>query len=135
MKVAESKFLILHFFEPKNTVKVQWLPASKNMMPEDFQKQILTEAEVFRKYSPAKVLADTQNLFYTIVATEQEWHNQIIMPIFAEIQLKKLAVLMSKDVFAGFSVNQILDNDTAASYKTRYFNAEADAQKWLDETN
>ena len=133
MIVANSDFLVLSYLEENQIIKVDWKSASSEMSKEDFKMQVHLENDAFNQYKPSCILGQTQNLSYTISPQEQDWHNEIILPTFKNIGLKKMAIVVSADFFAQISVNQILDEDVNASYKTQYFEDEMSALDWLKE--
>lgn len=134
MIVAQTPFLMLHYFADAQTVKVEWLSTSAEMNSEAFQTQIQLEHQVFSTYKPKFILAQTEQMHYTISPREQEWHNDLIMPVFQTIGLRKLAIVVSRDLFTQVSINQTLENETAStSFKTRHFESLLEAQQWLSQ--
>jgi hypothetical protein len=68
---------------------------------------------------------------YTIVPALQEWHNGVLFPAFAEVGVKKLAVVVSNDIFALMSIEQLIEDVADAKFITRYFDEELVARDWL----
>ncbi|TAF65704.1 MAG: hypothetical protein EAZ55_08040 [Cytophagales bacterium] len=134
MIISETNFIIISYLEPQNAVKVEWKADSSLMGVEEFKAQINLEKEAFVQYKPSFVLGQTQAMAYTISPEEQNWHNELIMPTFASIGLKKLAVVVSNDIFAQVSIQQALEEGETTEqngFKTRYFENETDALTWF----
>lgn len=134
MIVKETSFMVFSHLKDLDIVKVDWQAASESMSDDDFKEQITLEKEVFLAHRPKGVLGQTQNLKFSIKPDLQEWHNTQIMPIFKEIGLRKLAVVVSQDFFTEVSVSQLIEDDEQRSYQTQYFPNEVEAIEWLKES-
>lgn len=132
MIVKETEFVAFSYFKEDEMAKVDWQTASENMSNDIFKEQIMIEKEVFATYQPKYILGQTQNLRFIIHPGLQEWHNEQIMPVWKEIGLQKLAIIVSEDIFAEVSVSQLIEDDTESTYQTQYFPNEEEAMKWLN---
>jgi hypothetical protein len=133
MIVEQTPFLILSYFSQTDIVELEWLPKTSDMKDQEFQENVLLQNEVLLKHRPKKILAKTPEMDYTISPDEQEKHNDIILPTFRVIELEKLAVIVSHDLFTQVSINQIVEDDTTATYQTSYFEDTTSAMAWLTE--
>lgn len=133
MIVQQTPFLTLNYVPEKELLELEWLSATSDMTAQEFQEQVRLENEALLTHKPKKLLAKTLEMEYTISPEEQEKHNDIILPTFKAIGLKKLAIVVSKDIFTQVSISQIIDDDTTAGYQTHYFDDTNSAIDWLTE--
>lgn len=133
MIAKKTPFIILSYFPETELLELEWLAATSDMTDMEFQENVRLENEVLLKYKPKNILAKTLEMRYTISPDEQEKHNNIILPTFKAIQLKKLAIVVSHDLFTQVSISQIVDDDTTASYQSNYFEDTVSAMAWLTE--
>lgn len=132
MLVKQTPFITFSYFPETELLELEWLEATSDMTDKEFQEQVLLENEVLLKHRPKKLLAKTLEMEYTISIDEQEKHNAIILPTFKTIELEKLAIVVSKDLFTQVSISQIIDDDTTAGYQTHYFEDTTSAMEWLN---
>jgi hypothetical protein len=102
------------------------------MSEADFKKGIEAEKTAIEEAKPKNILADTLQMGFAIPPSLQEWHNNIIFPVFQSVGLQKLAVLVSRDLFVQVSIEQLIDEDKQnVGLKTKYFDSEENAINWL----
>lgn len=100
------------------------------MTDEVFQTNMIEYAELVEKYQPRLLLLDTRDGQFTISPALQEWVAKKIAP--RTISIRKIANLLSQDVFALVSVEQLMEEKEIADfYEVRYFDTEAEAEAWL----
>lgn len=128
----KSSFLQINPMPEINGIKIQWLADSEKMSTEDFKKEIEEEKKALERAKPKNILADTLQMGFAIPPDLQEWHNNLIFPIFQSIGLQKLAILVSHDLFVQVSIEQLIDEDkSSTALKTKYFDSEENAIHWL----
>lgn len=79
------------------------------------------------------LLVDTTNSQFAISPDLQEWTAQVIAPLTAS--LKRMAFVMSPDIFSQVSLEQMMDETGIADKyeKPRYFENVEEAKTWLFE--
>lgn len=128
----KSNFLQINSIPELNGIKIQWLASSEKMSEEDFKQEIEGEKKALEEVKPKSILADTLQMGFAIPPDLQEWHNNLIFPVFESIGLRKLAILVSHDLFVQVSIEQLIDeNNSNAGFKTKYFDSEENAINWL----
>ncbi|WP_375560015.1 hypothetical protein ACE193_20200 [Bernardetia sp. OM2101] len=132
MIVKQTPFITLSYFPETELVEVEWLAATSDMTDKEFQENVGLQNEVVLKHRPKKILAKTLEMEYTISPKEQEKHNDVMLPTFKAVELEKLAIVVSHDIFTQVSISQLLDDDTAASYQSNYFEDITSAMEWLN---
>ncbi len=135
MEVYKDHFQIFTYDEEKKFVRHSWF-TTEGMNDSDFKRCLVQYAEVIDKYRPDFVLSNTQNFVFTITLELQEWSSRAEISKTNEV-VKKLAIIVSLDLFAQLSVNQAIDEtqsrNTNLLSETQYFDTEEEALKWLFE--
>jgi hypothetical protein len=129
--IHSSKFLQLSYEQNTQTLVVLWLTTSSEMSEDNFKTEIHVITNAVRQTKAIFVLGLTKEMRYTIVPALQEWHNGVLFPAFAEVGVKKLAVVVSNDIFALMSIEQLIEDVADAKFITRYFDEELVARDWL----
>jgi hypothetical protein len=62
----------------------------------------------------------------------QTWHNAYLFPVFRAEGVKKLAIIVSQDIFTQISVEQMISDEEDAGFTTCYFDSENAALRWLN---
>lgn len=127
----KSDFLEISLLPGINGILIKWLPDSERMTEVQFKEQIEAEQAAILKMQPLVVLADTLNMHFSISEELKQWHNQLMLPAFEKVGLKKLAVLVSHDFFTQISVEKLLEEDYELIRLTNYFDNEEAAYAWL----
>ncbi len=94
-----------------------------------FQLKMEKIAEQVQVYQPVGFLANTLNFDYTITPEMQAWHNDLLFPIFEKEGLKKMAIVIPKDLFTQVSIEQAYDENTGLM--TQFFDDEQKALEWI----
>ncbi len=131
-KVFSSNFMRIYFSEDTQILKIVWLDSSDEMTTEDFKEQIIGEKEAIVEFKPKAILADTLNFKYGIIPEIQDWHNQFLFPVFRSENVTELAIILSTDIFAQVSVDQLIADEENPNFITRYFDEEQAALDWLN---
>jgi hypothetical protein len=131
MTFYKDHFVAIEHLPTQKALKIQWLAGSADMIEEDFRQVIAKEKEALERFKPQAILADTLEMQYGITPDEQAWHNDFLFPIFAEVGVQKLAIVVSKDIFAQVSVSQLVEENNHAKFASLYFDSEAKAAEWI----
>ncbi len=126
--LKEDKTWRLAYEEAHQYFQTNW----KNVEIEDqeFKQKMQDIAHLCLIYKPKAFLANTTGMQYSIVPTMQEWHNDLLFPVFAEIGLKKMAIVVSDHLFTQVSIEQAYD-ENPRHFRTQYFNSEETALIWI----
>jgi hypothetical protein len=124
-------FMEMFFLEDQKILKIVLLSASSDMNDEDFKTQIIAEKEAVLSCKPLYILADARKYAFTISPELQEWHNNLLFPVFRSEKVQKLAIILSDDIFTQVSIEQLIEDAQNPNFVTSYFNTENDALKWL----
>jgi hypothetical protein len=127
-----SDFLNISSILNGKAIKIQWLPDSYRMTDEIFQKEIEAEKTATETTKPQSIFADTLQMRFSIPPPLQQWHNNLIFPLFNSVGVKKLAILVSHDIFVQVSIEQLIDEGATTGFITKYFDSEASALEWIN---
>jgi hypothetical protein len=131
MSLHESNFLIISQLPEIDGIKIQWLADSEKMLEDDFKREILGEKRVVEEIKPKVIFANALQMKYAIAPLLQEWHNEQIFPAFMSAEVRKLAVLVSADVFVQVAIEQLVEDGSGKELITKYFEDEHQAMNWL----
>lgn len=131
MSLHKSNFLEIHQMPNISGIKIKWLKGSENMKDEEFKAEILREKQAIETEKPTGIFADTLDMMFSIHPDLQEWHNAQIFPAFQLANVKKLGILVSRDLFAQISIEQLIDDGSEVKLLTKYFDDEEKAIDWL----
>jgi len=126
--LAEDGLWKLSYHEKLQFFRTDW-ETGKYISDEDFQEKMRKIAEFAKILKPTGFLANTLDFNYTITPEMQEWHNNLLFPVFEEIGLTKLALLVPADLFTQVSIQQAYDDTQAL--QMLFFDDETKALEWL----
>ncbi len=131
MRVYSSQYLHIEFFPEQELIEMTWLPATKGMTEEEYKEQGFAFLEQMTALQPKKIISDSSELYFTITPDLQDWTNQTILPIGIAGGLNKIAHVVSKDIFAQVSVEQLMEEVAQTDFSARYFGDKESAKEWL----
>jgi len=130
----KSKYQEIKFDDKLQAISNYWTTESEEMSNEDFMQESLKWLECYQIHKPKNILADTRYYKFTITPEVQEWHAENIFKKLMSFGPKKMAMLVSSDIFAQVSIEQTIeegDARTSSDFQTKYFETKEEAQNWL----
>lgn len=104
--------------------------SSEYMNDQDYKTSMQAYGERVQMHKHTLLLVDMQNSQFAISPELQEWTAKEIAPM--TMSLRRLAFVMSPDIFSQVSLEQMMEEDgIAESYKPHYFDNIEEAKKWL----
>ncbi|WP_027000431.1 STAS/SEC14 domain-containing protein [Eisenibacter elegans] len=131
MIVFENSFIFLDYDEEQSLVMFVYKPeTTAHMTDEQFQENMRQYADIVEQNKPTRLIVDNRELRYTIIPEMQDWVSQEIAP--RTTALKKLAFIVSKDLFAQVSMEQMMEEKAVSEvYNVRYFDSFDEAKIWV----
>ncbi|WP_448520543.1 hypothetical protein [Rhodoflexus sp.] len=132
MHVHESRYVIIDWDASTSIISYIYTPnADENMTADDFKANMSAYGGFCEQYQPERLLIDIRNLRFTITPDLQEWTAKEIAP--RTTSLKRMAILVSSDIFAQISLEQLMEEEGIADRYSapRYFESEEEAKNWL----
>lgn len=132
-EIYNSQFHQAYWIEEKQLVISHW-QTPLSIGEEVFMQEMINYFNGIKNYQPKSVLIDATQAEYTINPNLQAWMATELFPIYAEIGLKKMALVISPDELTQLSMEQALEEgESLATYQTEYFESVKDAQNWCEE--
>ncbi len=131
MKLIENKFYKIELEAEKNLLVVTWNSLSEDMSKDDFKEQQTKQTDFTIDKMITFVCIDARNFYFTITPDLQEWTNNEQIPRAIKAGLKKIATITPSDLFSEVSVEQTMEEETAKTIESNYFDNKASALEWL----
>jgi len=113
-----------------NTLITRWsMPADVDL--DLYKAEFVRYRDYILEKRPDKIFADTIDNQIVITPNLQDWINGVVSGAYRDVGLKKLAVLLSQDFYAALSIQQTIEDDAGATYKTVFFDDRDKAFQWL----
>ncbi len=130
-KLYESNFVEITLNTTHQIITNTWFPSTEDMEDEDYKTDMLQFVELVQIYRPNYHLIKSVDFLYTITIEMQDWTNYTIFPKLAKAGIQKIAFLVSSEVIAQLSIEQVLEESNATAFQIRYFSSEKNAIAWL----
>jgi len=119
---------VLRYNEETNAIELIW----KQTQDEDTYKMMFTKGlEAVIERDATGWLSDIRKEGI-VGAAASEWVQKVIIPKAIAHSLKKVAVVMDKDIYRQFYFKNVIRKTTGQMM--HYFDSEEDAKSWLKET-
>ncbi|OJJ13978.1 hypothetical protein BKI52_44730 [marine bacterium AO1-C] len=129
--VLTSKFCQHYYNGDKKMLKQVWTNNSASMTTEDFKSVMLAYVDLYKQYEVQQVLVDSRKMRYLVEPEVQDWVNANVIAALIPY-LKKLAFLLSSDIFEEVSIKQAMEEQQEdIPFETKYFEDEQQAIDWL----
>lgn len=128
----QEVFVQVEHLEDKNVIKVTWI--SDHLLVEEVKAGCLLILDKMAEHKIPLFLNDGSRVSSSWDEAN-DWIANEWMPKASALGLKKMAHILSKDIFAQLSAEFMEENNKAVSdaFQLRLFNTKEDAQKWLFE--
>ena len=130
MKIFENKFISINYFENDSLFKVKRL-GSDFYSDTEHKEIIMAWRDEIVKYKPKIQLIDYSDFFQPVSLLMQKWIDENLVAPAYNAGMRRVAFVVSSDILAQISLEQIMDEDSGAKFYVNYFDNENDAVKWL----
>lgn len=127
----ESKFLNLTYKAEQHVLYCVWFPETLTAKWEQIQVEMFRYAEVVLKHKPKSILIDERKMFYPWAIENQTWVTENITPKTMEVQIKRIAVVMSEDIIVQLSTDQLFEEINPRGTSIKYFDNYDEAEVWV----
>jgi hypothetical protein len=131
MKIYESNFQTIEFYQQLSLMKQKWNVTSKKLDDYIYQTEMKNMIACIVEYCPQFFLADTQHLQSLISPEMQAWTNENINIHIHELGIKKTAFVNGEMNKVENNLTNMRRNYVGNSPKVAYFEFEQEAEKWL----
>ena len=129
-KVLDIPSTQIEYYKEKSLFKVI-RNVSEVEEEEKYKEDVLQWQYIILKYKPKKQLMDMRKNNFTISPEMQRWVNENIVAQAVQNGTKKLAFIVSQDIFARVSLEQAMEEEEAAAFIIKYFDEEKEAMEWI----
>ncbi len=130
--LVQNEIVKVEFDEAKSLFKHTWNDKTSDLDDELYKSLVLMVNQEIEKMQEIHFhLIDTSQFLFIILPEVQEWVASIVFPMSASRKAKKMAFLISQDLFAQISIEQFTEENTIHSFEIKYFKTEKDALEWL----
>jgi len=127
----ENKFVCVVFDSSQSLIEGTWFPSTIYASDEDFKTWSIEVVRYTQEYQAQRMLANTKDYKFTITPDLQEWSVSHIFEPMAAAGIRKLAMIVSSDLFPQVSLEQFVDEYGEKQITTRYFEDVEEARQWL----
>ncbi|MCU0444268.1 MAG: hypothetical protein MUE85_05070 [Microscillaceae bacterium] len=131
MLLENRKYVMIEYYADLSLLQYHWQAANVAMSEDEYKTEMLHILTLFRQYQVQNVILDALESKFVITIQLQEWVNQNIIAVAAAEGLKRVLVILSKDLIANLSMEQMFEEDPNQPFHTHYCPSVADAQAWL----
>jgi hypothetical protein len=128
--ISSDKYHQLYHYPEKSYFRFVNLPDNVEMTNEMFMAMMSNYAKLVEQYQPVYLLLDSRLGAFPVPPSVQEWVAQNIAP--RTMSIKRIANLISADLFAQISVEQLMEEQEIANYyQVNYFQDQTLGENWL----
>jgi hypothetical protein len=128
--ISSDKYHQLYYYPEKSYFRFVNLPDNVELTNELFMTMMSHYAELVEKYQPFYLLLDSRMGSFPVPPSVQEWVAKEIAP--RTMSIKRIANLISADLFAQISVEQMMEEEEIAGYyQVNYFQDQELGENWL----
>jgi len=130
MRVYSDDYTTIeHHLEQKYLKVVRTVPS--DVPVEQYKQSFLEWLEIIKRYRPVFQLLDETENQRAISQEMQEWINSEILKPAYELGLRKLAVVVSRELLVSVSQENVLEEGAGQNFVIEYFSEPGMAEKWL----
>jgi len=131
MQVHRSPFIRIYFYEEQSLLESIWTAESVEMTPELIKDEYKRRFALIERYNPTRLLNNTHNFYYRIPPDCQEWISNNVLDKYHQYGVQKIAYIISDDIIAQISIEQLIQEKPDREYEIRYFDSREEALDWL----
>jgi len=125
-----SEYYKKSYNKEKSLITITWKPATDRMSDTAFKAVLIEILDAIKIERPEFYLANTQHFLFTIIPELQDWANKYFVHEIYQLGVKKMGVVVSADLFAQVSIEQVLSDD-GSGMQSAYFPSVEKAENWL----
>jgi hypothetical protein len=125
------QFSEINFYPEYDLIEHKWYPNSSEMSEDEFKKEMLVLADVFKQKKPKRVFVNHADFEFIVVPQVQKWVDEHVNWLLVQAGTQKVAFLVSPDIFTRLSVEQTLSEVRSQNLQTKFFEDYQKAMDWL----
>lgn len=125
-----SDYLCLYYDKSRHTIRAVW---NGFLSGETLQNAVQQCLRLIEEEQPLNWLADNRKM-KAIRQKDQEWLESVLIPKLMASRLRKMATLISEDIFNQMAVENLHNRaNNLVKFDHQYFKDEKAATQWLEE--
>ncbi len=130
----DNQYWTIEYDEVQKTVICGWKEGVGDLLTDDiFKEEMSSYVEIVEKYQAPKLLLNLRQSNYTVVPEVQEWVAHNIAPRAIKAGQRKIATLLSEELFAQVATQQLMEEGIISTIEQQYFDDLEEAKAWLFE--
>lgn len=125
--------MIIDFIEERSYFKVIRKGFDNEFSEGEYKDLMLQWRYQIEIFKPRYQLVDYMNFYKPIPIHIQKWINENLLAPALAAGMKKLAFIISRDLYAQVSIEQLMQEKEGKKFILKYFDNEPDGEKWLFE--
>jgi len=127
----DSKFLSLAYHKELDTLYCIWTKETATANWEEVQAEMYRYIAAMEEHNPKALLIDERKMYYPWDIENQTWVAKNISSRMNDLDVKKIALVMSEDIIVQISTDQLFDEINPQNSITKYFESIEDAEAWI----
>jgi hypothetical protein len=130
VQVFESDYISIHYLDELKTIRTIW---KRNPSSEEYRK---AHQESLKGILDFKAIQTCANVTFqgAISPVDRKWFEEAILSQCRMSGLKRNAVIVGKDIFSQYYVENVKKRALHYSIEMRYFDSQEEAEKWLKQS-
>lgn len=130
MKIlSDTHYSQVMSFPEARILEQRW--KNQQISKESWKNEMLTYVQKARDVQSQKSLVNATNFDFPIIPELQDWTMEHVYKPLQELGVRKFAFVISPDVFAQFSIENIMQDKGGGAIETRFFDSYEEAFQWL----
>lgn len=130
MVVFDKPYITIEVFEEEGLVYTEWHGFANS---EEYRAVLNHYTEIANTYNISKWIGNAKNA-KAIRPIDQEWTLREWIVDFAKTKVRRMAVIVSDDVFNRMAVDNLLTKSSGiVKFDTKYFKSVDEAKRWVSE--
>jgi len=131
--IYENSFILIKHDDKQNLVIDKWKKETDSMTDDEYRATAEIQVKMLEELNPKNWVVDMSQLGFSLVPNTQEWADTVLFPRILKAGIKKIAFIISPDIFAQISVEQLMDekNVKTSEFEICYFDSESEALVWF----
>lgn len=126
------EFAEFEFIDNFQTLNFKWLSNTEDLIDEKMRGAFLEFLALVEKRCPQNIILDERELKFTYDPDFQEWLDSNILIPMLVVEVKRFAILKSKDFFINLATEQLYADKYLQKFEVAFFESLEDARHWLD---
>ncbi|ANQ49439.1 hypothetical protein MY04_2065 [Flammeovirga sp. MY04] len=132
IEIYRSDFQTISYTESFKIIKSSW-NTPINLSEKIYRNELTTYLDKLIEKRPEKVLVDAIKAYYQMLPETQNWFHERSSKVHNEVNMQKMAWIVSVDVFSQMTFDQAVENlNEDVGFQLKYFDNVTEAENWIN---